>query len=222
MISEAEFSILTQQYPILKTLPAPLRELFQSDARLMAAPTAHVLFDINDSCQAFVMVLSGAIRVIKPAVSGREILLYRVLPGDSCILTVGCLLGHRSYPARGVVEQDVRLIAFSVETFNRLLDQSSTFRQLVFQFFSDRINHLMELVEGVAFLPVEQRLAALLVDHAPQIETTHQHLADELGTVREVVSRHLKDFEGRGLVHLDRGRIQILNPAALAHLADIA
>lgn len=216
MLTAAEVAHIRHNYPMLAQLPAELMAQVQSEAIAMKAPVGHILFDIDDSCNSFVMVLSGVIRVIRPTLSGREILLYRVQPGDSCILTVSCLLGHASYPARGIVEENLHLAALSLGTFNLLLERSAPFRQMVFQYFADRVHHLMELVEGVTFQPVEQRLAALLAERAPRLDVTHQMLADELGTVREVISRHLKEFEKRGLVQLGRGHITVLDATTLA------
>ena len=218
MLTAAELAQIQSEYPMLTQLPPALVAHVQREAIAMKAPAGHILFDIDDSCSSFVMVLSGVIRVIRPTLSGREILLYRVQPGDSCILTVSCLLGHASYPARGMVEEDLHLAALSLESFNLLLEKSAAFRQMVFQFFADRVHHLMELVEGVTFQPVEQRLAALLVERAPRLDVTHQMLADELGTVREVINRHLKEFERRGLVQLGRGAVIVLDATALADL----
>lgn len=222
MLAAAELAQIKEHYPMLAQLPAALIDLVQREAVTMRAPAGHILFDVDDSCNSFVMVLSGGIRVIRPTLSGREILLYRVLPGDSCVLTVSCLMGHSSYPARGIVENDVQLAALSLTSFNLLLEKSPPFRQMVFQYFADRVHRLMELVEGVTFQPVEQRLAALLAERAPRLDVTHQMLADEVGTVREVISRHLKEFERRGYVELGRGIVHVVDADALAQFAALA
>lgn len=215
MLKDQEFSQLLTLSTLFRQLPPTLQQALRQQGQRFVVPAGTTLFEVQDRCTGFVMVQHGSIRVIKPTLSGREILLYRVEPGENCILTVSCLLGHNQYPARGVAESEVVGYLLPQALFTQLLDEVSAFRTFVFQFFAERIAHLMELVEGVAFQPIEQRLAALLIERGPELETTHQQLADELGCVREVVSRHLKEFELHGFVHLTRGRIQVTNLAAL-------
>jgi CRP/FNR family transcriptional regulator len=219
LVAEAEFDQLAGLYPIIGNLGPGLRTTLRSDLRPIHAPAGRMLFDLDSACSLFLLLAGGSIRVVKPAVSGREILLYRLQPGDSCILTVSCLLGHTSYPARGLVEHDLTAYAISEPLFHRLLADSAPFRAFVFRYFSERIADLMQLVEEVAFGPMDQRLANLLLERGPQVAATHQMIADELGTVREVVSRRLKQLEAAGLVRLDRGQIAVLDPRRLAQLA---
>ena len=219
MIDDQEYRTLGKLYGVLGQLPPHFRRAVQEDGQQVSAPAGHLLFDVDSQCAAFLLLAAGTIRVIKPARSGRELVLYRLGPGDSCILTVSCLLGHAKYPAQGVVEVDLKAYAVSQPMFDELLDESAAFRRFVFQFFSARITQLMELVEEVTFGQLDQRLAVLLLDLGPTVTATHQMLADELGTVREVVSRILKGFEGLELVRLERGQIQVLDSAGLAEVA---
>jgi CRP/FNR family transcriptional regulator len=103
--------------------------------------------------------------------------------------------------------------------FIRLVEQSPTFRTFIFHFFGERLSRLMALIEEVAFRKLDQRLAALLLNNGGVLEATHQKLADELGSVREVVSRILGDFQGQGIVRLERGQIRILDKVALERMA---
>jgi CRP/FNR family transcriptional regulator len=178
-----------------------------------------MLFDLDAPCTLFLLISEGSIRVVKPALSGREILLYRLEPGDSCILTVSCLLGQNDYPARGVVESHLVGYALPRSLFTQLLDESPPFRSFVFRFFGERMSHLMALVEEVAFQQMDQRLANLLVERGPTLDVTHQQLADELGSAREVISRLLKHFESKGWVTLARGQVTVRNATALARYA---
>lgn len=147
-------------------------------------------------------------------------MLYRVQPGDSCILTVSCLLGRAHYPAAGVVEEDLAAYNISRDLFNYLLEESTLFREFVFRFFAERVATLMELIEEVGFRPLDQRLAATLIGRGTIVRVTHQTLADEVGSVREVVSRILKNFERRSILRLERGQIHILDEAALRQIAN--
>lgn len=215
-----ELEPLTQWYPMLTELPSGLFAQFSQEVRVLRVPAGTTLFDLDYPCTAFILLSAGAIRVTKPALSGREILLYRVEPGDSCILTVSCLLGNATYPARGVAEDDLIAYAIGHPFFQQLMGSSNAFREFVFRCFSERMIHLMALVEEVAFRQLDQRLAALLVERGPVIVATHQMVADEVGSAREVVSRILKHFEDLGYVRLERGRILITQAGPLAHYAD--
>jgi CRP/FNR family transcriptional regulator len=219
MITQDEFRQLARFYPVLTQMSPPVQAALAADGQRLALPRDRLLFDMESRCASFLMLTAGSIRVTRLAAAGREILLYRLEPGDSCILTVSCLLGQADYPARGVVETDLVGYAISRPMFNRLLAESEPFRAFVFHFFAERVANLMALLEGVAFGQLDQRLAELLGKRGPVIQTTHQKLADELGSVREVVSRILKDFESQSLVQLQRGRIRVVDQQALAQIA---
>jgi CRP/FNR family transcriptional regulator len=154
--------------------------------------------------------------------TGREIVLYRVSPGESCVLTTSCLLGGERYPAEGITEAPVRALTISAGQFAQALHQSDTFRRFVFanlgRRFADVIRHMQE----IAFGNLDRRLAELLLSRVARTGTltvTHQEIAVELGTAREVVSRHLKHYEANGWVALRRGRLELLDIAALQQLA---
>ena len=209
---------LIDLYPVLQDLPAPLRERLLAESQPMTVPAGTVLFDEHQPCQGFPFVLAGSVRVVKLAANGRELPLYKVLPGESCIITSSCLLGHADYNARGVTENEATLVLLPRALFDKMLGETP-FRDFVFDLFAERISELMQLVEEVAFRKLDQRLANLLLGKGRQLHTTHQQLADELGSVREMVSRLLKGFADQGLVRLGREQIEILDPAGLRRIA---
>jgi CRP/FNR family transcriptional regulator len=209
-------------YPVLQAMPPAQLEQLLSQARPLALAAGTVVFDERRPCQGFPMLLSGSIKVVKSAASGRELQLYRVEPGESCILTSSCLLGNAAYSARGVAERDLELLVLPPAVFQRLLETHEPFRKFVFSLFSERLAELMQLVEEVAFRKLDQRLAALLLSRGRRIQTTHQALADELGSVREIISRLLKSFAGQGLVALSREQVEVLDPAGLKRIAETA
>lgn len=209
---------LSELYPVLEELPAGLRNRLAAAIQPMTVPAGTVLFDEHQPCQGFPFVLAGSIRVVKLAANGRELPLYKVLPGESCIITSSCLLGHAEYNARGVTESDTTLALLPRALFDELLRETS-FRDFVFYLFAERMAELMQLIEEVAFRKLDQRLANLLLGKGRQLHTTHQHLADELGSVREMVSRLLKGFADQGLVRLGREQIEILDPGGLRRIA---
>ena len=210
----------SELYPVVAELPTDLRTRLEAGIQRVTVPAGTVLFDEHQPCQGFPFVLEGAIRVVKAAANGRELPLYRVLPGESCIITSSCLLGHVAYNARGTAEVQTVLALLPRDLFDELLAQPP-FRDFVFRLFAERMADLMQLVEEVAFRKLDQRLANLLLGKGRLLQTTHQQLADELGSVREMVSRLLKGFAEQGLVRLGREQIEILDPSRLRDLASV-
>jgi CRP/FNR family transcriptional regulator, anaerobic regulatory protein len=209
---------LERLYPVIAGLPPALREQVLAAARTATVPAGAVLFDEHQPCLGFPFVLDGAIRVTKPAANGRELPLYRVLPGESCIISSSCLLGHADYNARGVATADTTLALLPRPLFDTLLADPG-FRGFLFHLFAERMAELMQLVEEVAFRKLDQRLAGLLLGRGRIVRATHQQLADELGSVREMISRLLKGFAEQGLVALSREQIEILDATGLRRIA---
>ena len=212
---------LLQQYPMLRELPAADQAELAAAANAVQLPAGTVVFDEEQLCQGFPMLLSGNIRVIKAAPNGRELQLYRVMPGESCILTSSCLLGNTRYHARGIAEQALEMVMLPASEFHTLLGKQDSFRGYVFHLFSDRLTDLMQLVSAVAFQKLDQRLATLLINKPNPIHATHQALADELGSAREIVSRLLKGFAEQGWVKLGREQIDITDATALKKFAEL-
>ncbi|HET6803171.1 MAG TPA: Crp/Fnr family transcriptional regulator [Casimicrobiaceae bacterium] len=177
-----------------------------------------ILFDAHTPCGGFPLVLSGTVKVLQRYPNGRELPLYRVRPGESCLLSGSCLLGHSDYTASGIAETDVELLILPATDFHALIASDEAFRHHVFNLFGERLATLLSLVEAIAYQKLDQRLAALLLAKGDPVNATHQMLADELGSVREIVSRLLRSFEDRGWVDVARERIRIVDRAALAAL----
>ena len=200
-----------------------------STARLLQLPAGATVFHVGAACEQYLLVVEGQVKVFLLAPSGREVTLYSVRPGQSCVLTTSCLLGQARYPAGAVTETAVTTIAISLALFQQTLDQSAAFRRFVFASLGDRLAAVISRMEEVTFGEIDQRLAALLLARGTvsgkseqnTLHATHQELALELGTAREVVSRHLKQFELRGWVRLGRSSVELLNPSALQRLARV-
>ncbi len=188
-------------------------------AQVLEAPAGTPMFGEGSPCRQFPLVLEGSIRVAKCS-EGRELPLYRVGPGESCVLTSGCLVGARDYPANGVVELDARLVVLPRSVFEELMARHAPFREYVFSLFADRLAELMALVEAVAFHRLDRRLAATLLGRGRIVAMTHQQLADELGSVREIVTRLLRSFADQKLVSLNRGAVEVLDAATLRRIAE--
>jgi CRP/FNR family transcriptional regulator len=206
---------LIHRYPVLQELPADLLRKVEQTAKLVEAPAGRQLFEEGSPCSHYPLLVDGVIRATKCSPDGHEILLYRLNPGESCVITVVALLAGSPYPAIGTAETDLSLFAVPRNLFLDLILKSPPFRVFVFRFLSQRMAHLMALIDDVAFRRVDQRLASRLLLHREPLTITHQMLADELGTTREVVSRTLEAFQESGMLRLGRKRIEILNRPAL-------
>lgn len=214
--------LLLAHYPALAGLPAAELDRLLSSLIVLNLPAGAQVFSENQPCTGFPLLLAGSIKVVKQASSGRELVLYRVAPGGSCIISSSCLLGRTDYNARGIAETPLTLLALPAGEFGRLLLAHTPFRDFVFHLFSERIGELMQLVEEVAFARLDQRLARLiLARQSDTLSITHQQLADELGSVREIVSRLLKGFAAQGLVSLGREQLTVTDRAGLQKLAAV-
>ncbi len=187
----------------------------------MVIPEGHVVFRAGDQAMGFVIVLSGRISVYLTGASGREILLYGVTRGETCVQTTLGLLGDEAYAGEAIAETAVRAVLVPRLVFLELMNQSEWFRHFVFKAFAARISDITHVLEQVAFVKVEQRLVrqlVLLADNSGMIVATHHDLAVAIGSVREVVSRQLEALSKRGLINQVRGHIQILDHATLSDL----
>ena len=207
-------------YPALGGLSAERLAALLPLQAVMSLPAGSQVFAEHQPCQGFPFLIEGSIKVVKLAANGRELMLYRVQPGGSCIISSSCLLGHSDYNARGIAETPLLLLALPVDAFAALMLEHAPFRDFVFHLFADRIGELMQLVEEVAFARLDQRLAKqILARNETVLAVTHQQLADELGSVREIVSRLLKGFAEQGLIMPGREQITVLDREGLQKLA---
>lgn len=180
-------------------------------ARRLEAPAGTVLFDPGSACENFLIVLSGTVKTFITGESGREIVLYRVETGQTCVLTTSCLLAGADYDTEGVAETDVVALAIPRPVFLEVLSASDRFRTLAFATFSERLRDLIVLINEISFGHLDQRLAAYLVAAANNgvLNATHNAIASDLGSAREAVSRLLKEFERQGLIETGRSRITL-------------
>ncbi len=208
-------------FPGLAELGGDALRLLRTAAVPQTIPAGTVLFRSGSPCRHYFMILDGTVRVGMVGANGREIVLYRVGRGETCILTTACLMARRDYGAEGMAETAVGALALPRGPFEELIAQSAGFRDFVFTSYGARLTDLILLVEEVAFRRIDVRLAGLLIQRAAGaggLAITHQEIAVELGTAREVVSRQLKEFERRGWVALSRGRVTVVDGPALRAL----
>ncbi len=176
----------------------------------------------NGSARGFSIRNEGTVRVQQLSEKGREIVLYRIRAGESCVMTTACLLAFESYTAQGIAESDIEAATIPLKVFDELVSQSAQFRHFIFTAYSRRIAELFHIIEDVAFQRIDIRLAEKLLDIAQgsgTIRITHQQLSVELGTAREVISRQLSEFQRRHWVAQSRGVVELLDASALERLA---
>jgi len=206
----------------LPSLDPTTRQAVLSHAARVELGAGSVLFHPGDVCSQFFIMLSGQVRVHRLARSGREMVLYHVRAGESCILTTLCLLAAEVYSAGAVVESDARALALPAAQFDALLETTPGFRRLVFTSYAQRIADLMARIEELSDVPVDVRLAACLLARGGSegvILATHQDLATDIGTAREVVSRTMMRLVRQSVLSGTRGRVVILNRAKLSAIA---
>lgn len=212
-----------ERFAGLSSLSEDIRRTLVSRSALVRVPAGQTIFGPGRSPDNLLLLTEGTVRVYQTSESGREIVLYRVEAGQSCVLTTACLLAHEDYTAEGVAETDVEAVAIPRAVFDELMAGSGVFRAFVFTAYSRRITDLFRVIDEVAFGHIDVRLAQRLVTLArgmKEIRVTHQQLAAELGTAREVISRQLHEFQRKGWVSQARGVISLLDTASLRHIAE--
>lgn len=209
------------QFPGLSRLGPDLRATLLTQSLILTVPAGTVVFGPGKSPE-HLLLLDGRVRVQQTSEEGREIVLYRVAAGESCVMTTACLLAHEDYSAEGIAETDVRAAAIPRALFDDLASRSVEFRTFIFTAYARRMSDLFMVIEEIAFQRLDIRLAQKLIELARdtgQIRATHQQLAAELGTAREVISRQLGEFQRRGWIGQARGVVDLLDAAAIGRLA---
>jgi len=187
-------------------------------SRLLAVESKQKILFPGSVCSDYLLMAEGRLRVQFVTKSGREVVLYHVNPGDDCVLTTSCLFGDDGFPAEGITETDVTVIAIPAKVFHQTLQESVIFRQFVFSTFGKRLTDVISRMEILCSSSIEDQLVKVLLflsKNNAHIKITHQELASEVGSVREVISRQLKKFENKQWIRLGRGNIEVLDEAGL-------
>lgn len=210
------------------SLPTSLLKFLenQDEVKTITVPAGITVCQSGEQCESLVIVLQGQLKVYRPAASGRSLTLYYVNENESCILTASCILNAMPFPAFAETVTEVQGLAIPPEKVKQWLQHEPIWQQYMFSLLSQRMASLIELVNALAFHGLDERLASWLseqishtdeqkVDPQKIIQTTHQHIAEELASSREVISRLLKEFEQEGWVKLGRGSIQVVKELSL-------
>ena len=205
----------------IKSGESAMDSLMES-ASLANLSTGQQVFALGECCENYLLLLKGVVNTQLLSDNGRELLLYQVLPGDSCVLTTSCLLSGDVYPAEAFAQEDTSAFVISSHGFYRCMEQSPFFREFVFKNFAARLTNVIGKLGEVVFSGIDSRLSKeLLNTNKKVLKVTHQELATKLGSAREVISRHLKQFELEGWVSLSRGTVTITDTDALKKLTEV-
>jgi CRP/FNR family transcriptional regulator len=214
MIDSSQFEHIARSIPILQQLDAAFIREFTQAAFFARIPAGHDVFLEGDRVEAIALLTSGVVRVYKIGETGREITLYRFGNGSSCILTANAILSQKTFPAIATVEQDAEAVMIPADSFRDWVRRHDLWREFVFDLLSQRLSTMMAIVDEVTFQRMDRRVAALLLNRTKvqnSLHITHQEIAAELGSSREVISRLIEDFVSEGCVRSGRGTIEVLD-----------
>ena len=205
----------------LSRLPAELKAELETGSQIVSVPAGTEIFAPGQTADNLWLLLDGSVKVQQKSETGREVFLYRVHAGESCVLTTACMLAFEDYSAEGTSETDVKAVAIPRKTFDDLVAKSPVFREFVFTAYSRRITDLFTLIDDIVFQRMDVRLAARLLELADTdgvVHATHAVLGTELGTAREVISRTLSEFHRRGWIEQSRGEVRLTDREGLERL----
>lgn len=207
------------RFPFLQKLSANDLAMFEQVVRFPVLESGAVAYQQGWECPNYLMCVDGRTRVFKASESGREMLVYKVEGGGTCLLTTQCLLSNSTFPVESIAEKQTMLAAIPKKSFHKFMAEIPAFRDYVIGDYTRLLGTMFSLIDTIAFATTEQRLARRLLTDATDVQVvskTHQQLALDIGSVREIVSRHVSDWERKGWIKSNRGQIEIIDRAALA------
>lgn len=214
MLDKLQFERISLAMPFLQQADSSLVNELRQHAQFARIPAGHDVFVDGDRVDGIALLLSGVVRVYKIGETGREITLYRFGLGQSCILSANAILSQKSFPAIATVEEDAEAVMIPADVFRRWVNKYDLWREFVFDLLSERLSTVMAVVDEVVFKRMDRRVASLLLNQAEvqnPMRVTHQEIAAELGSSREVISRILEDFSREELIEAGRGTIEVLD-----------
>jgi CRP/FNR family transcriptional regulator len=212
LLNSEQYNRIARAMPFLQRADETLKQDLRQQAGFATIPAGQDIFVEGDRVEGIALLLSGVVRVYKIGETGREITLYRFGLGESCILTANAILSEKSFPAIATVEEDAEAVMIPADAFRRWVNKYDLWREFVFDLLSERLSTVMAVVDEVVFKRMDRRVAAWLLNQARlknPMRVTHQEIAAELGSSREVISRMLEDFSREGLIESGRGTIEV-------------
>jgi CRP/FNR family transcriptional regulator len=218
-IPREQIARISGHIPFLNQQDDELKQRFYSQASIIKLQKGQPICHEGNHCSHLSIVLEGTARIYKLGENGKEITLYRISQGESCILTASCILSEIPFPAFAICDSDIEAAIIPANTVQTWLSESAVWRDYIFSLVATRLSNIIHVVEDVVFRKMDRRIAAYLcnraINESTAIRVTHQEIASELGTSREVVSRILKDFEHEQLIKVTRGAIHLIDFDAL-------
>ena len=218
MLDKNHFKRISQALPFLQTADKQLQRDFNDFAYYAKIPAGRQIFVEGDQVDGIALMMSGVVRVYKLGQTGREITLYRFGEGESCVITANAILHQQDFPAIAVVEKEAEAVMIPAEIFSDWVRRYDEWRDFVFNLVSVRLANVMAIVDEVAFQRMDRRVASFLLERSQlrnPIRITHQEIANEIGSSREVISRLLEDFAQQEFVRLSRGEVEVLDSEGL-------
>ncbi|MCC3382265.1 Crp/Fnr family transcriptional regulator [Paenibacillus farraposensis] len=220
-----KFANIVSKFPCFSVVPL---EKWQNTGASIISLSAQPVLEEGHIFEHASFVLRGSVRIYKISPSGKELTLYRVKSGEVCVIMMASILGETGYEALAETEEETELLVLPVALFKHWMDTYKELNQFIYRLFIKRMISVTSLIEDITFLPMDRRVAELLLrktntntnSEAP-LYATHEALSLELGTAREVVSRVLKEFERLGWIQLGRGKIYLLQRSELEQLAQV-
>lgn len=214
---------LKDYLPFWGKMTAAEQQSFLTSTRKVRYPKGTILYHGGGECTGVEILISGRTRVFMTSPNGGEITLYRLLEGDSCVLSAACMIKSLNFEAHMEFEEDSQLYVIPQKVFKAVSDTNSAVKDFMLEVVSDRFSDVMWVMQQLVFTNMGKRLADALLEHSAltgsdSLQMTHEVLSRDLGTAREVVSRLLKQFERDGMVQLSRGTIEILDKKRLQGL----
>jgi len=224
MISSGQIRKLDDLFPVLRQIPESDRKIIFSAGSVADLPDGQMLMKQNQQCQFIPMVMSGKLRIFKLSENGREMTLYRIGPGETCLISIACQIKGEDFPAMAQVEGKTQLFMLPSFICHDILSSSLAWKDFIITSIYAHLTDVMETLEAVAFDRTDHRLVLWLLDKTNEkkdtILCTHEEIAVELGTAREVVSRLLAELKNKGVVSLGRGKIKVTDSVKLRKLAE--
>ncbi len=222
MLTVDQINTIDALFPVLKSLPEQDRCQLFTNGQVVLLPEGQMLMQQNQQCQFIPLVLSGSLRIFKLSPNGREMTLYRIGAGDTCLVSIACQIRGEDFPALAQAEEQVKLLMLPVALYHDVMDSSIAWKDFLISSIYGHMTGIMDTLEAVAFDRMDYRLVHWLLDkvghQAGTVHATHEAIAVELGTAREVISRLLGELKAKGVVTLGREKIEIKNVEQLQNV----
>lgn len=203
-------------FPFWKLISEKDREIFLSNSNLLDKKKGSIIFNGGNDCEGVIIVKSGRIRVYITSPNGNEITLFRLLDGDLCIMSASCIIKNLSFESEMLFEEDTEILVIPKKIYNDMSEKYAEIKNYTLEIVSGKFSDVMWVFNQFVFSNMASRLAGVLIEYRTFedddiLNVTHETIARDLGTAREVVTRLLKQFQLNGIVKLSRGKIEILN-----------